>query len=186
MSVRVKLGAYRYVMDMILRLKIPKPRTRWSATADTDSGIEHSLSDLTERLHPGVIRTRIVGMKQSLSDVRTFTLSPEAGYILPCFQAGQYASVKFMIDDHAVTRPYIISSAPTDAAKDNVIELTIQKREGGYVSEYIWENWKKGVVVRIDAPFGQGFYNGIRDADHIVGIASGIGSAYFRSIIREM
>jgi ferredoxin-NADP reductase len=69
---------------------------------------------------------------------------------------------------------------------ENRLDITIKKSPNGYVSNYVWENWKIGTEVLFDAPFGHVYYNGVRDAKHIVGIAGGSGVTIFRSIMEDM
>jgi ferredoxin-NADP reductase len=144
------------------------------------------VADLAKYLHPGLITARIVQVKEETQTSRTFTLRPDTGYKLPLFYAGQYISVKFQIDGKTVTRPYAISSAPRKALNENLLDITLKKNPDGYVSAYVWENWNVGTAVLFDAPMGHIYYNGIRDAKHVVGIAGGSGVTIFRSIMEDM
>jgi ferredoxin-NADP reductase len=93
---------------------------------------------------------------------------------------------KFDIDGKRTTRPFAISSAPMKAYKENFVQFTLKKKEGGYVSTHVWDTWKEGQKVSFDLPFGNVYYSKIRDANHVVGIAGGSGITIFRSIIGDM
>jgi ferredoxin-NADP reductase/ferredoxin len=186
MNGKKKIHVSGYLRALIRPGKISAYEAMLTENGDPDFSTEEPVRERTARQHTGFIRTRIACIKQIAPDVRTFTLTPEKGYAFPPFRTNQYASVKFTIDERAVTRPYAISSAPETAAADNRIDLTVRQKEGGYVSEFIWNHWRKGAEVCIDAPFGERFYSGIRDADHVIGIAGGCGIVSFRSMMRDM
>ena len=72
---------------------------------------------------------------------------------MPFFYAGQYISVKFCINGNWVTRPFSISSAPMEADREGILQITLRKKPGGYVTDYVWENWKVGTAVQFDGAF---------------------------------
>jgi len=136
--------------------------------------------------HPGIFEAVISDTKVETPTTKTFRLKAAEGYKLPFFYAGQYISVKFEIDGRTFTRPYAISSAPVRGDKDVYIDITIKKKDGGYASKYIFNNWEKGTVIRCDGAFGEMWYNGIRDQKHVVALAGGSGITPFRAIAQDM
>ncbi|MBM4430257.1 MAG: hypothetical protein FJ026_07925 [Chloroflexi bacterium] len=91
---------------------------------------------------------------------------------LPFFRAGQYLSLKVAVDGVGVTRPYSIASAPYEAlGKDGFYEMTIRQVADGFVTRHIWENWQVGTRVESSAPVGWFYYEPLRDAAKIVGLA---------------
>ena len=84
----------------------------------------------------------------------------------------------------AVTRPYSLSSSPDEALKGHYA-LTVKKQEKGFVTDYIFDNWKKGTQVTASGPEGQFYYERLRDLQNIAAIAGGSGITPFISMARQ-
>jgi ferredoxin-NADP reductase len=186
MTKRAKFKIKGYPLDLISWFTLPGKRKKWLESGDPNLDTSDPVADLAKFLHPGLISSKIVQVKEETPSSRTYTLEPDDGGKLPLFYAGQYISVKLKIDGKTVTRPYAISSAPEKALKDNRLDITLKKNPDGYVGTYVWEHWQVGTPVLFDAPMGHVYYNGIRDASHVVGIAGGSGVTIFRSIMEDM
>ena len=143
------------------------------------------ISALSRQLHPEMIRLSLDSIREETPTARTyrFKAAGEQGE-LPFFRPGQYLSVKFEIAGKRVTRPYSISSAPSDLP--GALELTVSRKEGGFVSGYIWEAWREGAAVEATGPHGDFTFEPLRDCPRVVGIAGGSGVTPFRSMIREI
>ena len=143
------------------------------------------ISALSRRLHPEMIRLRLDSIREETPTACTyrFKAAGEQGE-LPFFRAGQYLSVKFEIAGKRVTRPYSISSAPCDLP--GALELTVSRKEGGFVSGYIRDSWREGAAVEATGPHGDFTFEPLRDCSRVVGIAGGSGVTPFRSMIREI
>jgi ferredoxin-NADP reductase len=186
MADKAKIKIKGYFTDLGGWFKLPKRRQAWIETGNSELDSADPIAELTAKLHPGITRAQIVRVRRETPSSQTFTLAPCEGYHLPTFYAGQYLSIKFTIDGRTLTRPFALSSAPCKALEDNRLEITVKAKPGGYVSDYIEKTWREGTEVTFDAPFGHIYYNGIRDTDHIIGIAGGSGVTIFRSLIKEM
>jgi glycine betaine catabolism B len=155
--------------------------------ADSKAVIDSSdpIRDLSQTLHPLCLKLVIAEIRQETEGVRTYRLTTfKRGEQLPYFQAGQYLSLKAKIDDKVVSRPYSISSAPHRA--EHFYELTVACKEGGFVSEQIWNSWKPGLEINATGPHGNFYYNTLRDQPDVIALAGGCGITPFRSIINEM
>jgi ferredoxin-NADP reductase len=104
---------------------------------------------------------------------------------LAYFRAGQFLSLKVNINGTYITRPYSISSSPSDALR-GFYQITIRKEKNGFLTNYIWNNWKIGTNVISSGPSGYFYYDSIRDSKEIIGIAGGSGITPFRSIAKEI
>lgn len=93
-------------------------------------------------------------------------------------------SVKIEVEGKRVSRPYSISSAPSDWP--GFMELTVRRKARGFVSEHIWRQWEVGSLVEASGPHGNFYFEPLRDSRQIVAIAGGSGVTPFRSIIREI
>ncbi len=186
MAKKAKVSVRGYFKDLMGWFGLMKARQAWIDAADTDIDLTDYAAELSRELHPGLVKATIVDIKDETPSSRTFTMSACEGYKLPFFYAGQHMSVKFCINGKWTTRPFSISSAPLEADKNNRIQITLRRKPGGYVSTWVWDNWKVGSKVVFDGAFGEGYYNSIRDSAHVVGIAGGSGITAFRSIALDM
>lgn len=185
MTKKAKVSVRGYFKDLMGWFGLMKQRRAWIEAGNPDIDMSDHAADLAKELHPGIIRARITAVKEETPSTRTFTLTPDEGNPLPWFYAGQHISVKFCIDGRWVTRPFSISSAPEDTDR-GCLQITLRKKPGGYVTSWVWENWKEGAEVLFDGAFGDGYWSSIRDTDHVVGIAGGSGITAFRSIAMDM
>ena len=88
------------------------------------------------------------------------------------------------IDGALVHKPYTIRSNPADAlgTENTSYTLTIKRTNPAYASAYILDNWKQGDKVDISGPLGDFYYQGLRDAKHVVALAGGSGITPFYSM----
>jgi len=80
-----------------------------------------------------------------------------------------------------ISRPYTISSSPAQSA--SFYEITISLKKGGFFSEHVRKNWKRGTKITADGPHGNFYYEPVRDQKKIVAIAGGSGITPFRSML---
>lgn len=157
----------------------PKPVTR------------DPINELANKIHPDKVYLTIDSVKNTTPTSKTFRFvksNIKDAKELPIFQAGQYISFKFQIGKSWVTRPFSISSAPYEVLDNEkpYVEVSIRKKEGGFVTEYIWDNWKVGTKVTASMAHGQFYYEPLRDAKTIVALAGGSGVTPFHSMAREI
>ena len=60
--------------------------------------------------------------------------------------------------------------------------IIVRKKPNGLVSQYIFSNWRKGTKVNASSPFGNFYYQPLRDAKSIVGICDNLGVSAFLSM----
>ncbi len=153
------------------------------------------INELARKIHPDKVYMTIESVVNTTPTSKTFRFVKSKKYgkdipVIPIFQAGQYISFKFQIGKSWVTRPFSISSAPYEvlqnSRKDSFVEVSIRKKEGGFVTEYIWNNWKPGTEVIASMVHGQFYYEPLRDAETIVALAGGSGVTPFHSMAREI
>ena len=187
MAKKAKFRVRGYFKDLMGWFKLMKRREEWIAAGDPNSiDLSDNPAALAKELHPGIIDVIITDIKDETPSTKTFTFKACEGFNLPFFYAGQHISVKFCIDGKWVTRPFSVSSSPMEAARDGFLQITLRKKPGGYVSGWVWDNWKVGTKLQFDGAFGDGYWSAIRDTAHIVGIAGGSGITAFRSIAKDM
>ena len=187
MAKKAKFSVNGYFKDLMGWFKLMDRRKAFIESGDVSKlDMSDNVAALSKQMHPGIIDVEIIDVKEETPSSRTFTFKACEGYNLPFFYAGQHISVKFCIDGKWLTRPFSISSAPMEAAKDGILQITLRKKPGGYVSTWVWDNWQVGSKLKFEGAFGDGYWSSIRDTEHVVGIAGGSGITAFRSIAKDM
>ena len=139
-------------------------------------------SDSVNRLHPKKLDLRVSLITTEMKDVKTFRLVSESGY-LPPFEAGQYINLSVNINGVVTSRPYSISSPPSQAS---YYELTVKRKPNGFVSNFLLDGIKQGDVLESTAPAGEFHYNPLFHGEELVMIAGGSGITPMMSMIREV
>jgi ferredoxin-NADP reductase len=73
-----------------------------------------------------------------------------------CAKPGQFLTFPWMVDGRRVPRSYTISSSPVH---ENFVEITPKRMENGYVSVFLNEQAKPGLVVEVSGPYGQFYFD---------------------------
>lgn len=146
------------------------------------------MNELSQKLHPKRQYLKISQVKEETKSTKTFRIIPDPDSItkeIAFFRAGQYLSVKVEVNGVKITRPYSISSSPSEALQ-GYYDITIRKEENGFLTSHIWDTWKVGTKVETSGPEGVFYYEPLRDAKQIVGLAGGSGITPFRSIAKDV
>ncbi len=174
--------------DLLKFKNLVKVRTQKTAQASPEPRKDSFIYDLSRDLHPKVQHLVIDDIREETATTKMVRLVPDpTSGTNKCayFRAGQYLSVKFDVGGALITRPYSIASSPADAL-NGFYNIAIKKVEHGFITEYLWGNWKVGDQIRVSEPLGFMYYDPFRDAPTIVGIAGGSGISPFRSLAREI
>lgn len=147
------------------------------------------IAELAGRLHPRALTLVVKDVRDETPAARTFRLVPDysAGVqALPYFRAGQYLSLKVEVDGVGISRPYSISSSPLDALDRGYIEITVRRKDGGFLTEEVWKTWTTGTKVASSGPCGFFYHDPNRDGANVIALAGGSGITPFRSMIRDI
>lgn len=158
-----------------------------SGKAELSADIDSAMA-LARALHPKRQYLRIEKVTERGEDCKSFTLVPdeEKGTAsLAYFGAGKYLTVFETIEGMPITRAYSISSSPKESLEGKY-ELTIKLVEGGLMSKYIFDTWKKGKSVEVSAPAGNFEYQELRDAKKVICLAGGSGITPFVSMAKAI
>ncbi len=183
------MEVYGRSKDMAQASKMQRERKKRWKNASPVPDIEDPIKELSMGLHLKNFQLIITDILDATKTTKTYRLKLAPNFELkrlPLFRAGQYLSVKVNVDGVKVTRPYSISSAPSDILEDGFYELTIKIKDDGFLSTEFFEKWKTGNIVSVSGPHGNMYFDDLRDSNEIVGIAGGSGITPFRSIIREI
>lgn len=144
-------------------------------------GIEaHAVDRSMAGLHPQRLSLKVSEVIEETPSARTLRLVPLEGG-LPWFRAGQYVNVFVEVDGVRTSRPYSISSAPGKPYYD----ITVRRKEGGFVSSYLLDGVKTGDVLETTGPSGSFYHEPLTDPFDVVFLAGGSGITPFASIMRE-
>ncbi|MBD3193442.1 MAG: 2Fe-2S iron-sulfur cluster binding domain-containing protein [Candidatus Lokiarchaeota archaeon] len=186
---RVDVTVKRNTKDLFAFTKLVPERKKRIQNASAEPIRKDPMNKLAHQLHP--IRQYLVIDKiiDNTKTTKTFKLIPDPDSEtkqLAYFRPGQYLSLKVKIDDELITRPYSISSSPREAL-EGYYEITIKKEEDdGFLTPYIWKNWKIGTKIETSGPEGFFYYEPLRDSEKIVGLAGGSGITPFRSLAKSI
>ncbi|MFX1570716.1 MAG: flavin reductase family protein [Promethearchaeota archaeon] len=174
--------------DLYGFMKLVPNRKKRIEKASSEPIITDPINDLARKLHPERQYLKINEIIDETKSTKTFILlpNPELGTKeLAYFRAGQYLSLKVKVNGVEITRPYSISSSPSEALA-GFYSLTIRKEEHGFLTNYIWDNWKIGTKIVSSGPEGFFYFDPLRDLKNIVGIAGGSGITPFRSLAKTI
>jgi len=174
--------------DLFAFTKLVPNRKKRIERASSEPIREDPIMDLAWKLHPERQFLIIDEVKEETKSTKTFKLIPDPNSVtkeLAYFRPGQYISLKVNLEGVRITRPYSIASSPKDALK-GFYEITIRKEELGFLTHFIWDNWKVGTKIESSGPEGFFYYERLRDLNQIVGIAGGSGITPFRSMAKAI
>lgn len=145
---------------------------------------DYPANQLASKLHPEVQFVKVSKIIKETKDVKTFELVPdvEAGTTsLANFRAGQYVSVCVEIGTGIYRRPYTLSCSPKNAL-ENKYTITIKRVKNGIVSNFFLNEVEEGYRFSVSAPAGNLYYSSLRDANHVIALAGGVGITPFVSM----
>ena len=174
--------------DLFAFTKLVPQRKKRIEKASNEPITSDPMNELASRIHPKNQYLIIREIRDETKSAKIFKLIPDPDSNtkeLAYFRCGQYLSLKVEVNGVVITRPYSISSSPTDALH-GFYEITIRKTDDGFLTPYIWNNWKVGTKLVSSDPSGHFFYDNLRDLKNIVGIGGRSGITPFRSMAKEI
>ena len=182
MALNVKVGLIGK-FDMLKFKNMSKVREKaiQAAPANEVSG-EFAINTNAKKLHPDYQRLVIDEViPHEGAKAKTFVFRRADGEAFPYFRAGQYLSLKLPLEDSFVTRAYSLCSSPLDALKGRAA-ITVRSNPGGFAADKLLAALKPGDEVIASDPQGFFYYEDLRDAKHVVGLAGGSGITPFLSM----
>lgn len=163
------------LMDILYFTTRPKNREKLIQSAPATPLVkEYETNRKAEERHPETQDFVISDIVEHDANVKSYFLKKKDGTNPAFFRAGQYVVVRQYIDGKLIARPISISCGP-DFSLDGKYVLTIKRAPGGFMSDYILDNWKVGTEVVTSGPQGVFYYEGLRDARNVVAVAGGSG-----------
>ena len=141
-----------------------------------------AINENAKHLHPdycALVIDEIID--RGTANAKTFVLKSKDGKALPYFRAGMYINLKLPMEGSMVTRSYSLCSSPKDALK-GIYKITVRSNPGGFVADKLLSEMKVGDEVISSCPQGFFYYEDLRDADTVIGLAGGSGITPFLSM----
>ena len=173
-------------LDEIKYKKIQAEREAWIDDG-TDMLINSNfgLHKIVKSLHMNRVATVVKDIKNENNKCRTITLASKTSKKLALFKPGQYIIVSAIVDGKFITRPYTITS-DLKQARDGEYSIAVFKEENGIMSNYLVDDLKIGDELVISGPFGDFYYNSIRDKKNVISLASGRGITPFYAMAKAV
>lgn len=140
---------------------------------------------LAKLLHPNrqqLVIDKIIDITDSM---KIYQLKSAENKELAYFEAGSYLPVFVEIDGNVIERPYSLCSSPKES-EEGFYSIMIKPNNNGYVSNYIFENWKEGMEVSVGGPHPAETYNPVRDSKNVIALAGGSGVSPFISMAKAI
>ena len=168
--------------------RVTKARLEAFASASAQPVREDPIGETARRWHPGRLEIEVSEVITVSPTAKSFRFVRADGGELPFFYAGQYMVIDFRIGESRISRPYSISSAPSQArGKDGFVEITVRRSRGdGFISDHLNDQVKVGDRFTALIGLGQFYYEPLRDAKRVVALAGGVGITPFASMAREI
>jgi len=163
-------------------------RKEWAETVQKEQANETGISEKTLEATRGVtlkfsssrITFKVEKITVETPSAKTFRLQA-VDAPLPHFRAGQYINLFVEINGVVTSRPYTIASPPGATW----YEITVRRKEGGFVSHYFLDQVKAGDLLSGSIPSGDFYHNPVIHSRQLVLLAGGCGITPFMSMIRE-
>lgn len=182
MALNVKVGLIGK-LDMLKFKNMSKVREKaiQAAPAKEING-DFPINVKAKKLHPDYQKLVIADIiDHGSANAKTYVFKRADGEPFPFFRAGQYISLKLPIDGSFVTRAYSLCYSPMDALKGTAA-ITIRSNPGGFAADKLLGTLKVGDEVLSSDPQGFFYYEDLRDAKTVIGLAGGSGITPFLSM----
>lgn len=152
--------------------KLASDREEWLLSGeDMLLSNSYEVNKLANIVQPSEV---IVGINKAVLETKEYkTISLIARNILelPLFNPGQKISITLKIDDKYYTKAYTLVSSPNDSLNGKYM-ITVKNDKENPVDNYLFNEAKKGERIVVSNPFGDFYYNPIRDYKNIIAIAN--------------
>ena len=177
-----------FIKDVGGASRVTKARLQAFESASPLPVREDPIGNVAREWHPGKLDLVVTQIRDASKTAKTVRFEKVGGGKLPPFYAGQFMVLDFPMGQSLISRPYSISSAPWQARQEKgFVEITVRRSKGdGFICDYINDSVKVGDTFRGMIGCGQFYYEPLRDAEHVVALAGGVGITPFASMAREV
>lgn len=166
--------------------KLAKERNDWlNSGNDMLINTETHLSKLVKKMYPNEIAVLVKAVVSENDNFKSIVICTKNGEALPKFRAGQKIAVTIFIDDKNYTSPFSLSGNPVRAANGEY-RILVKKSEDDFVSNYLFCEGKKDMEFTVSCPFGEFYYNSLRDEKNVIAIVSDTGIAPIMAMVQAI
>lgn len=140
-----------------------------------------------ERLRDKLYKEEIIVEVKSIEDYKTYkviTLSSLNEEELPIFKAGNKISLTIEVDNKYYSKAYTIVSSP-NRCFNGIYKIVVRNSED-VIDKYLYSSVSMGERIIISSPFGEFYYNKLRDKNNVIAIVSGNGILPIMSMIYSL
>jgi len=179
-----------FLKDITGSMRVTKRRNDTIKNASASREYNDPIRKVADECHPLYTELVVKEISPASPDSKKIVFKKADGEKLPPFEAGQYVSLELDIDGVHTTRAYTIASAPFEARleKDPFLEIIVKRVKGpdGFASNYINDRLKVGDRLIAHLPYGEFYFEPLRDHKKILGLAGGSGITPFLSLAKEI
>lgn len=169
-----KVGASGLTDMLYFKNKYKEREKQIAAGSTTPLSGDILLNRKAAERHPAEQVFVIEDVIDRASDAKSYVLRRKDQTNPAFFRAGQFVVVRQRIDGKLIARPVTLSCGPAMTLTGKCM-ITVKRVPDGFLSGYIHDNWKVGMEVVTSGPQGNGYYEGFRDAEHVVACIGGSG-----------
>lgn len=140
-----------------------------------------------ERLRDKLYKEEIIVEVKNIEYYKTYkviTLSSLNEEELPIFKAGNKISLTIEVDNKYYSKAYTIVSSP-NRCFNGIYKIVVRNSED-VIDKYLYSSVSMGERIIISSPFGEFYYNKLRDKKNVIAIVSGNGILPIMSMIYSL
>ncbi len=144
---------------------------------ETPLNENNAVNSIANFLHPPTQFLKVKQVAEIAKDTRAYILEPDTAHgtaKLAFFRPGQSISITLEIGNVIVTRAFAICSSPIRSIDDEYV-IIVKKKPDDFASDFILNTWRKGTEISSSAPFGEFYYQALRDSKKVIGICDNNG-----------
>ncbi len=155
---------------------IVKSRNDWIKNGNENYlSSDNNVNDLANNSFNSRIVLKIRAIEYSSNNIKTLSLVSDEDGALPMFKAGQKIALTLRVDNKFITRPYHLVSTPTMATEGEY--RVIISNDGDPLNNYLFNYANVNDIIVSSEPFGNFYYDSIRDNKNIIAIVDNTGIA---------
>lgn len=155
---------------------IVKNRNDWIKNGNENYlSSDNNVNDLANNSFNSRIVLKIRAIEYSSNNIKTLSLVSDEDGALPMFKAGQKIALTLRVDNKFITRPYHLVSTPTMATEGEY--RVIISNDGDPLNNYLFNYANVNDIIVSSEPFGNFYYDSIRDKKNIIAIVDNTGIA---------
>ena len=142
-----------------------------------------------DELTPIIFNDKIKMIASRIGEIepgyKLITIRNEKEEKIALFKPGQYISVTIVLDGRIMTRIYTIVSSVREA-KLYEYSFIVKDDNSGKMSDFLYNNLKAGDDLIVSGPYGDFYYDELRDKKNIIGLTSPDGILPFISMAKAI